>query len=124
MRPRLNVWIEDEGEVILTLWRVRLLETVQQTGSINAAAKQMGIQFRTAWAKIHEMEERLGFPLVESQVGGAGGGGTRLTPAGEQLVLQFRELVDGLPQMLEERFNRIFSASPLTPGPLSSQDST
>lgn len=113
MRPRLNVWVEDEGEVVLTLWRVRLLEAIQETGSINAAAKQMGIQFRTAWAKIHEMEERLGFQLVESQIGGAGGGGTRLTPEGERLVAQFHELVDGLPQLLQERFDRIFAAKPI-----------
>ncbi len=121
MRPRLNVWIEDEGEVVLTLWRVRLLEAIQQTGSINAAARRMGIQFRTAWAKIHEMEERLGFQLVESQVGGAGGGGTRLTPEGERLVAQFHELVDGLPQLLQERFERVFATAPIVPQETPSQ---
>lgn len=109
MRVRFNVWIEDEkGDAILTLWRIRLLEAIRETGSINAAAQKMGVQFRTAWNKIHEMEEGLGTKLVESQTGGAGGGGTTLTPEAETLVEHFHRLTEGLPELLEERFKTLF----------------
>ncbi len=109
MRARCNIWIENEdGEAILTLWRIRLLEAIRETGSINAAAQKMGVQFRTAWHKIHEMEDALGMKLVESQTGGAGGGGTTLTPEAETLVERFHQLMDGLPELVEERFATFF----------------
>jgi len=38
MRPGANVWIEKDGKVVLSAWRVALLEAVEQTGSMNAAA--------------------------------------------------------------------------------------
>ena len=39
MEPRLNVWIEHNGTVVLSEWRVRLLEAIDQTGSISRAAE-------------------------------------------------------------------------------------
>ena len=108
MEAKLNVWIEQEGEVVLSLWRVRLLEAVARTGSINAAATEMGVHFRTAWEKIREMETRLARPLVESQTGGAGGGGTTLTPEARELVARFHALTDRLDTLLVERFERCF----------------
>lgn len=110
MRARCNVWIEnEEGEAIITLWRIRLLEAIRETGSINAAAQRMGVQFRTAWQKIHDMEDALGVKLVESQTGGAGGGGTTLTPEAETLIERFHQLVEGVPELVEERFTMLFT---------------
>jgi molybdenum-dependent DNA-binding transcriptional regulator ModE len=54
MRPCANFWIEKDGKVVLSEWRVALLEAVEQTGSINAAAAQQGVPFRVAWRKIQE----------------------------------------------------------------------
>ena len=66
-----NIWLEtDTGEVALSRWRLELLEAVDRTGSISAAAHAMNIQYRLAWNRIHEMEERLGLSLVQTTVGG------------------------------------------------------
>lgn len=108
MEAKLNVWIEQDGEVVLSLWRVRLLEAVDRTGSINAAAAEMGVHFRTAWEKIKEMEARLGLSLVESQTGGHGGGGTALTPEARRLLTRFHALTEGLNTLLAERFQILF----------------
>ena len=54
MQARANFWIEIEGKVVLSSWRVRLLEAVEETGSISAAASKMHISYRRAWDKIHE----------------------------------------------------------------------
>ena len=59
MKPCFNVWIEVEGEVALSAWRVGLLEAVARTGSISAAAEAQGVHFRVAWRKIREMERRI-----------------------------------------------------------------
>ena len=63
MQARANFWIEESGQVVLSTWRVKLLEAVAETGSISAAAAKMGISYRRAWDKIHESEERLGVKL-------------------------------------------------------------
>lgn len=78
--PKFNLWLEVEGEVTFSIWRVNLLKAIADTGSISGAAAQLGIHYRTAWRKIHEMETRLGTRLVETQTGGREGGGATLTP--------------------------------------------
>lgn len=50
----------------------------------------MGLSYRRAWGKIKEIERNLGVRLVESEVGGLGGGQTKLTPEGEQLLARYR----------------------------------
>ncbi len=88
-----NIWLETEdGNVALSRWRLELLEAVEHTGSISAAANAMGIQYRLAWNRIHEMEERLGLPLVQTTVGGRGGGGAQLTPEARTIVELLREM--------------------------------
>ncbi len=79
MTPKFNLWLESDGEVMFSTWRAALLKAVGETGSISAAAQHMGVQYRTAWQKINEMETRLGLKLVETQVGGQRGGGAHLT---------------------------------------------
>jgi len=72
--------------------RYRLLSSLQQTGSINAAATEVGISYRRAWAQIREMEELLGHPLVVANRGGTDGGGTRLTAEAVKLIKQYEKL--------------------------------
>ena len=108
MQPRLNVWIEVAGEVALSAWRVELLAAVAETGSISSAAERMNIGYRQAWAKLHECEERLGVQLVETTVGGSGGGGAQLTPAGRDYVDRYRRFYGGLEELVHQRFVTIF----------------
>ncbi len=104
MRPHYNLWIEVDGEVALSLWRVGLLRAVAATGSISAAAEQLKIPYRTAWQKIHEMETRLGEKLVETQTGGPGGGGTRLTPAAELYLDRFDRFAHDMERFVADAF--------------------
>ena len=108
MRPRANFWIEQDGQVVLSSWRIRLLEAIAETGSISAAASKMGISYRRAWDKIQESEERLGVKLVETQTGGVGGGGSELTSAAQDYVQRFREFTAGLNELVSQRFHQFF----------------
>jgi len=94
--------------VVLSTWRVRLLEAVAETGSISAAATKMGISYRRAWDKIHESEERLGVKLVDTQTGGVGGGGSELTAAAQEYVQRFHEFTSGLNELINQRFREYF----------------
>jgi molybdate transport system regulatory protein len=111
MQVKANFWIEKEGKVVLSSWRVSLLEAIEETGSISAAAEKMGISYRRAWEKIQESEERLGIKLVETQTGGSGGGGSQLTPQASLYVQRFREFTTGLLEVVNQRFEQIFLGS-------------
>jgi molybdate transport system regulatory protein len=103
-----NLWIKRGEQVVLSLWRVRLLQAVERTGSISAAAEALNVPYRRAWERLRESEERLGFQLVEGQVGGSGGGGAVLTEAGREYVARFERFSEGLEALVEERFAAAF----------------
>ena len=90
MEPKAKLWVEKDGAIVLSGYRVRLLQYVAETGSLAEAARRMGLSYRRAWGKIREIEENLGVRLVQSEVGGAGGGGTHLTPVGERVLALYR----------------------------------
>lgn len=66
--------------------RVEILRAVGETGSISAAARHCGVSYKAAWQAIDTLGNLAGAALVEKAVGGSGGGGAKLTPAGEQLL--------------------------------------
>ena len=108
MRPRSNLWIEQDGEVVLSRWRVDLLRAIDQTGSINAAAEKMKVSYHRAWEKLHEMETRLGVTLVETQTGGVHGGGARLTAAAREYIAHFDQFCEGMDELVARRFDEAF----------------
>lgn len=66
--------------------RIALLEQIAAQGSITRAAKAAGMSYKAAWDAIDELNNLADQPLVARSVGGKGGGGARLTPAGERLL--------------------------------------
>ncbi len=108
MQPKFNVWLEADGNVVLSPWRVQLLEAIAATGSISAAAKQLDVPYRRAWEKVQEIERGLGAPILVTAVGGAGGGGAQLTPVAQQAIAQFRAFTAGLEQEIQARYATVF----------------
>ena len=72
--------------------RMEILHLVGRHGSISQAARSAGVSYKAAWQAIHTLTNLAGEPLVDSSVGGAGGGGARLTPAGERLLAAAEQL--------------------------------
>lgn len=62
--------------------RLEILRRVAGVGSISQAARDAGISYKAAWQALDTLSNLAGAALVERAVGGAGGGGARLTPAG------------------------------------------
>ena len=81
-------------------YRLRLLQLVADTGSLAQAAAAMGLSYRRAWGKVKELEANLGFPLVRSEVGGAGGGHTALSDEGRALLEAYRRFSERMDEAL------------------------
>jgi molybdate transport system regulatory protein len=65
---------------------IEFLQAVDRTGSLSAAARELGVTFRTAWNRARAANRRWGSPLLTRTQGGRGGGGASLTPEGRALV--------------------------------------
>lgn len=85
-----SVWMTVGDENFGGHGRIALLAAIADCGSITQAAKAVGISYKGAWDAIDTMNNLAGEPLVERLAGGKGGGGTRLTARGLQLVENFR----------------------------------
>ncbi|MCB5363863.1 LysR family transcriptional regulator [Pusillimonas sp. CC-YST705] len=70
--------------------KITLLEAIDQTGSISAAARHLNMSYRRAWLLVNETNSSMTKPAVVSSEGGASGGGTRLTDTGRQLIQLYR----------------------------------
>ena len=108
LTPHLNLWLERDGQVVLSVWRVQLLAAIDQAGSITAAAERMHVQYRLAWDRLDEMERGLGLRLVDRHAGGAGGGGAHLTAVGRDLVDRFNVLAAAVNDCLAAQFQQSF----------------
>ena len=92
MELKAKLWIEEDGLLVFGKGRAQLLRAIERTGSISAAAREMGMSYRHAWAMLKASEQRLGRPLLRRSRGGAGGGGTELTTHGRALLEKFRSV--------------------------------
>ncbi len=108
MEPRAKLWVEHDGKLVLSDYRVRLLQLIDETGSLADAAAAMRLSYRRAWGKVREIEENLGVKLVESTAGGAGGGRSRLTADGRRLVAVYRRFQEAVAHDLGDEFRRAF----------------
>lgn len=105
VKVKSKVWLETEdGSLLFSDGRQALFKAIMETGSINQAAKSLGMSYRAAWGKIHATEERLGIKLVETQAGGNHGGGAHLTQEAEELLKRY----DAFKEMANAAVDHIF----------------
>ena len=70
-----------------------LLDAIDETASLTAAAKLSGMSYKRSWLLVQEMNAAFVEPLVATEKGGTGGGGgTQLTPLGRHVLESFRKM--------------------------------
>jgi len=92
---------EGAAGVLLGDKRIRLLEAIALHGSLNRAARAVPLSYKAAWDALDEMNNLAEAPLVVRTIGGAGGGGTRLTEHGLQLVALYRAMESSQQDLLD-----------------------
>nr|WP_315249717.1 LysR family transcriptional regulator [uncultured Flavobacterium sp.] len=102
-----RLWIEEAEGPFLGIGKIWLLENIQKTGSITNAAKEMKMAYRQAWQLVEEMNQHAESPLVEKLLGGKGGGGARLTEAGEKAIAVFYEIEKRIKNFAHQEFQNL-----------------
>jgi len=108
IRIRSKIWLEFAGQPLLGDGRFQLLSAVERTGSINGAAKDLGISYRKAWSQLDAMEKHAPFPLLRRRIGGSGGGESLLTAETRELLKNFRLLREQVNNAADHCFAEIF----------------
>ena len=106
-----SLWIECEAEGFFGPGRTELLQRVEQTGSINKAAKEMGMSYKKAWEMINELNTRATKPLVITQAGGKQGGGSMITDEAKSLIDFYQQLRKRFTAFLEKETKHIIKSS-------------
>jgi molybdate transport system regulatory protein len=98
-----KIWLENDGQFILSDGRAEILRKVMETESLSEAAKSMNMSYSHAWSQVREMSKAAGGPLVKTKRGGVSGGRTRLTKLGKELLKKFDHEKEKLDRHLAER---------------------
>ncbi|HYO42016.1 MAG TPA: LysR family transcriptional regulator [Candidatus Limnocylindrales bacterium] len=75
--------------------KATLLEGIRDTGSISAAARALGMDYKRAWLLLDSLDRAFDVPVVERRAGGPGGGGAALTDFGVELLERYRRIEAG-----------------------------
>ncbi|MDO4616174.1 MAG: NTP transferase domain-containing protein [Lachnospiraceae bacterium] len=85
-----------------------LLREIEKTGSLNAAARSMGMAYSKAHRVIRTAEEALGFPLTVKTTGGRSGGGSTLTSEGQLFLQRFEEYMTACNESIQVLYKKHF----------------
>lgn len=88
--PTLSIRIRFGGADMLGPGKAALLERIAATGSIAAAARDLGMSYKRAWMLIETLNAMFDRPLVESSRGGTAKGGAVLTGRGREVLAEYR----------------------------------
>ncbi len=98
--PRITIRLDFPGGRQLGHGKIRLLELIEKLGSISSAAREMKMSYRRAWLLMDEVNSMFREPVIETQLGGKGGGHAKLTEFGRKIVTLYR----GVEKSSDERF--------------------
>jgi molybdate transport repressor ModE-like protein len=107
VRPVLSVSLARE-KVFFDGRAATLLQLIDETHSVRTACQRMQMSYSSGWNVIRTLESQLSRPLVERSQGGAGGGKSRLTPAGEELLRRYGDYVAAVRAEAEALFDDYF----------------
>ena len=72
--------------------KVRILELIEEAGSLSRAAEAMNVSYLRAWLFVQQINQAFDEPAVATPEHGHGGAAARLTDFGRELIRRYREL--------------------------------
>jgi molybdate transport system regulatory protein len=87
--------------------KAALLKSIRSTGSISAAAREMGMSYKRAWLLLDSLNAAFEPMVVKTTMGGSGGGGARLTEFGLELLECYRRMEEQTQATFDEDLARL-----------------
>jgi molybdate transport system regulatory protein len=108
MEPQLKINVLEDDHFVFGDAEMRLLDAIARQGTLSEGAAALGLSYRAAWGKLRAAEASLGTKLVETTVGGSGGGSSRLTETAERLVGRYNRFRAAVGAFTLAEFARCF----------------
>ena len=87
---RITLRIDLDGKGSIGPGTVRLLELIDELGSIRRAGAQLKMSYARAWGLVKDLGDTFDKPVVNASPGGKSGGGAKLTDLGRKIVEAYR----------------------------------
>lgn len=113
IRPRIYL----SPDLIVGPGKIELLKAVRDTGSISAAARTIGMNYKRAWYLLDTLNKGFHQPVVEATHGGRGGGGARLTALGETLITSYTAIAAACAAAADPQLAALFALTKLPSPP-------
>lgn len=102
-----KLWVEKDGKRFFGPGPVELLEHIEQTGSINQAAKKMNMSYKKAWEIVNNLNTMTAQPLVITVTGGEKGGGSTISEEARQMLAYYHGLRERFEAFLEKEAQKL-----------------
>lgn len=102
-----SLWLEGDGVRFFGPGPVQLLQLIQETGSINQAAKKMQMSYKKAWQLVNNLNAMSAEPMVITATGGEKGGGSSISEEAVQMISYHQQLRERFKKFLEEETRRL-----------------
>jgi molybdate transport system regulatory protein len=104
-----SLWLEGNGARFFGPGPVELLQLIEDTGSINQAARKMGMSYKKAWEIVSRLNEKMGSPMVITATGGEKGGGSTISEEAKQMIAWYNSLRERFRKFMEMETNKLTS---------------
>jgi molybdate transport system regulatory protein len=92
MQPKATLRIALAPGFAIGPGKIALLEAIGKTGSITHAARLLAMSYRRAWLLVDDLNRGFKADLVTTSMGGAHGGGAKLTRMGRDVARRYRAI--------------------------------
>jgi molybdate transport system regulatory protein len=89
VKMRIRVYV---GDHMLGPGKMELLEHIDATGSLAAAAKKMRMSYMRAWTLVQNLNCNPNRPMIEMSRGGVGGGTAKVTQLGKKVLALYQSM--------------------------------
>ena len=87
----------------------RLLQLIDQEGSLLSACKKMNMAYSKGWKMMKKAEGQAGFPFLARQAGGSEGGNSALTPEGRAFLEAYQAMEKEVTEAAGAAFRKYFA---------------
>jgi len=102
-----KIWLDNNGKAFGE-GPYDLLKRVDRLGSLSKAAREINMSYNQAWKLINMLEKRLGFKLLQREVGGSQGGGSFLTEEARELMDKYGKFSRESEEALNKLYQKYF----------------